>query len=310
MLQFVNAKINIGLQIVNRRANGYHDLQTVFYPVGVYAGTPQNPVEFCDILEVVPAGPKEHEGSLSPRELIELELSGRKVDCSMENNLVWRAATLFMERCVARGYEPQRAVRVLLEKHLPDGAGMGGGSADASFTLRLLADLVAEETQGAIRFTDEELCDISLALGADCPFFILNRPVYAEGVGERMQEIALDLGGKWLVVVKPAVSVSTREAFVGITPRPATFDLRELATLPIEEWRGVVHNDFEDSLFPRYPELADIKRRLYSYGAVYASLTGSGSCVYGIFTDREDAADAAELFPVSTTISARYLLKL
>lgn len=182
---------------------------------------------------------------------------------------MWRAASQFFDRLG----DDRFSVTIRLDKHLPDGAGMGGGSADAAFTLAMLADLAKEHAAectvtsksgitkehvsvGAVP-SEAELAEMALRLGADCPFFLLNRPAYAEGVGERLQPVPLDLSGRWLLVVKPDVSVSTREAFAGVTPKAATFDLRTLPSLPIERWREVVHNDFEDSIFPQYPRLAE-----------------------------------------------------
>jgi len=300
MIAFVNAKINIGLQVVRRREDGYHDLQTLFYPVGIYAGTPVNPETFCDIIEVTPGAP----GNVA------FEATGRAVDCPPEKNLVWRAARLMLDRGMPDGF----GAAIRLDKHLPDGAGMGGGSADASSTLRLLRDAAAEyaaltgKTWDAP--DDAEMAAMALRLGADCPFFLTNRPAYAQGVGERLEPVPLELGGKWLTVVKPAISISTREAFAGIRPKPAAFDLRSLPALPIEDWRGVVHNDFEDSIFPAHPEFLEIKERLYGAGAEYASLTGSGSCIYGIFADEESAKGARGEISSHPTISASYLLKL
>ncbi len=292
MVEFVNAKINIGLQVVARREDGYHDLQTLFYPVGLYAGTPGNPVEFCDILEIVPVPADSIPGPFT------LVTSGRRVDCPQEKNLVWRAAQAYFSRGVADGF----AVSIRLDKHLPDGAGMGGGSADAAFTLRMLADL--EREYAGTCAGESELHAMALRLGADCPFFLLNRPAYAEGVGEKLADVPLDLSGRWLLVVKPDVYVSTREAFAGITPRPAAFDLRGVASLPVEQWCGKVHNDFEDSIFALHPFMAGIKQALYDSGALYASLTGSGSCIYGIY----DVPPADP--PLPGPVESTYLLQL
>lgn len=289
MIAFVNAKINIGLQVVARRPDGYHELQTLFYPVGIHAGTPGNPVEFCDVLEIV---------RTDSGEPFTLVTTGRHVDCPVEKNLVWRAAQAYFSRGVADGF----SVSIRLDKHLPDGAGMGGGSADAAFTLRMLADLEREYSGHCA--DDATLHDMALSLGADCPFFLLNRPAYAGGVGEKLTPVPLDLSGKWLLVVKPGVSVSTREAFAGITPRPSDFDLRTLCNLPAEQWRGVVHNDFEDSIFAIHPFMASVKEALYAHGALYASLTGSGSCIYGIF----DAAPSLPALP--GPVESTYLLQL
>lgn len=302
MIEFVNAKINIGLQVVNRRPDGYHDLQTLFYPVGLLAGTPSDPDPFCDILEIVP-GEGRYEVPFS------FSLSGRAVDCAVEKNLVWRAADIYFTRV---SQTPDFSVDIRLEKHLPDGAGMGGGSADAAFTLSMLRTLDARHRGVSPEevASDFLMRDLALKLGADCPFFLYNRPAYAEGVGERLIPVGLDLSDFWLLVVKPAASISTKEAFAGIAPRPSSFDLRTLPELPVFAWKECVHNDFEDSIFPSHPEFAAVKQRLYDTGAVYASLTGSGSCLYGLFSSKLSATEARALFPVSPTIAATYLLKL
>ena len=291
MIEFVNAKINIGLQIVRKREDGYHDLQTLFYPVGIYAGTPANETEFCDILEIC--------ANETPEEGFRFECMGRKVDCAPEKNLVYRAAMLFAEET---GVDLS-TIKVVLDKHLPDGAGLGGGSADASFLLRMLARRFREGE-------DLPLYDWAARLGADCPFFILNRPAYAEGIGERLEASSLDLSGFWLVIVKPDVYVSTREAFSGVKPRPSDFDLRFLPQTPIEEWRHKVKNDFEDSIFPLHPEIKEVKERLYGRGALYASMTGSGSALYGIFRERESAVKTAIEFKEKATIAVSCLLKM
>lgn len=290
MIRFVNAKINIGLRIVARRPDGYHDLETLFYPFGLYAGTAENPEAFGDILEVTPR----------PEPGFEVVLTGRPVDCPLEKNLVYRAARLYFDELASPGF----GAVVTLEKHLPDGAGCGGGSADASFVLKALSDLDAKAP-------DPRLAELALRLGADCPFFIYNRPMYAEGVGERLESMQwLDLRGRWLVLVKPRVYISTREAFAGVTPRPSDFDLRQLPMLPVHEWRDVAVNDFEDSVFPRHPELRAIKERLYSLGAQYASMSGSGSAIYGIFGSEEEGAAARAEFQNNPTIEGSFLLKM
>lgn len=289
MLYFVNAKINIGLQIVRRREDGYHDLQTVFYPVGVYAATAGNPQPFCDILEIVKG-----EGRL--------QMGGRMVDCPLEKNLVYRAAKLFFDRYGAEIED----VDIYFEKHLPDGAGMGGGSADASFVLKGLAEVLGPGN----KLSETELAEMALELGADCPFFIYNRPMYASGVGDKFEDINLDLSGKWLLAVKPKVSISTREAFAGITPKNGDFDLRLLPETPIEMWKYLVNNDFEESLFPKYPVLSELKDRVYAAGAQYASMTGSGSVFYGIFADEVEGQYAKMEFKDDSTIEGVWLLKM
>lgn len=300
MIKFVNAKINIGLQIVSRREDGYHNLQTIFYPVGLYAGKPSNPEVFCDVLEIV----RSEGGKLS------LEQRGNIVDCPKEKNLVWRAAEKFFEFGAPEGFRAS----IILDKHLPDGAGLGGGSADASFTMvglreeaRRYAEAKGIDWQAP---SDEILREIALSLGADCPFFIYNRPAYAEGVGELMEPVDLDLTGYWLVVVKPHVSVSTREAFSGILPTPSSFDLRRLPDFPVCEWKHRVFNDFEKSIFPIFPAIREIKEMLYVSGAEYASLTGSGACVYGLYPVKGPAQRACMDLRGRPTIKAVSLLQL
>lgn len=309
MISFVNAKINIGLQIVGRRKDGYHDLQTVFYPVGLYAATPANPVSFCDLLEMC-----ESEGSgLADGNNFRIILSGRHIDCPLEKNLVYKAAKLYFDTQVKDSF----GADIYLEKYLPDGAGMGGGSADAAFVLKMLRDLHAEylcrSFNNDVRketVSDEGLAELALKLGADCPFFIYNKPAFASGIGERLQPIDLDLSGFWLLVVKPNVSISTREAFAGITPQPAAADLRCLRRDNIHTWKDFVKNDFEDSFFAKYPQIASIKEKLYQRNALYASMTGSGSCFYAIFDTFDKAQTASEDFEKNPTIDASYLLKL
>lgn len=292
MIEFVNAKINIGLQIVRKRKDGYHDLQTVFYPVGLYAGSAENPESFCDLLEIV----KADSGSISGG-MPEFIYLGRKLECDEKKNLIYKAARVYKERT---GIDIS-GIKVLLEKHLPDGAGLGGGSADAAFMLKMLA---AETGDNEI-----DLYALARSLGADCPFFLLNRPCFATGIGDCMEPINLQLSGKWLVVVKPDIYISTAEAFSGVDPRPGNFDLRLLPDLPIEMWRERVFNDFETSLFPKYRELGEIKESLYDSGALYSSMTGSGSAIYGIFENKEKAETGLKAFNIPT-IEGCYLLKM
>ena len=277
MVGFVNAKINIGLNIVSKRADGYHNLESVFYPVGVYNGTPENPEAFCDILEIVPAEGED-----------EFIYTGHKIDCTPEKNLVYRAVQAFRESAEER--HKQLAVshiQLRLNKHIPDGAGLGGGSADASFTLRIFNDL-----QGS-PFTAEELAETARTLGADCPFFIENTPAYVTGIGEKIEPIEPVLDGRWAVIVKPPIYVSTREAFAGIIPTPTEQSLKELILLPVKDWeKAGIKNDFEKTLFNYHPKLAQLKNEIYDTGAEYASMSGSGSSVYGIYPGHEAALQA------------------
>lgn len=294
MLSFVNAKINIGLQIVDRREDGYHDLHTLFYPIGVHAGTPSNPVQFCDLLEITPIDDIEVAAAGEKKFLFESDSP-----YPQKQNLVYRAAELFYDR-----FPEAQPVRIGLSKHIPDGAGIGGGSADAAFTLRMLNELAGEAASEA------DLAEMALRLGADCPFFLVNRASYAAGVGERLEDITLSLNGFWLLLVRPFTRISTRDAFAAVKPRKSTFDLRGLSLFSIDTWKFIVHNDFEDSIFPRFPELGEIKKALYNSGALYASLTGSGSCLYGIYPTRMDASEAESSLRYLTTIQDIYLLQL
>lgn len=269
MIRFVNAKLNIGLHITRRRPDGYHDLETVFYPVGKHNGTPLNPEPFCDILEITPAP------------VTSFSWSGRGIDCPEEDNLVCRAAKLFADEFEGL------PMHVHLDKHLPDGAGLGGGSADASCVLTMLNELNGSPADTS------RLERLALRLGADCPVFIHNQPAYAEGVGEKLQPVPAMLDGYWCVIVKPSVHISTREAFAGIVPREGRIDLRQAIARPVSEWRDTVVNDFEASLFPKYPVLDEIKQQLYRLGADYASMSGSGSAIYGIFADAATARKVA-----------------
>ncbi len=290
MIKFVNAKLNLGLNIVRKRGDGYHDLETVFYPVGKNNGTPENPEPFCDILEITPA------------EKTEFFFTGRKVDCPLEKNLVYKAWKLFKEKyegtktgtfateqcCDSVKILPEYSIR--LEKHLPDGAGLGGGSADASFVLLMLNEL-----NGNV-FTETEMAEMALILGADCPFFVYNEPCFAEGVGERLQKIDLNLSGWWCALVKPDLSISTKEAFAGVTPKEPEKSLKDISWIAIEEWNGRMKNDFEDAMFPNHPVMGEIKKSLLASGAVYAAMSGSGSTLFGLFELREDALKAVSKF--------------
>ena len=277
MIRFVNAKINIGLNITSRRPDGYHDLETVFYPVGLECGMPHQPEPFDDILEV-----SFDNGNVSG---CRFQFVGRQINCPPQKNLVVKAATQFLGK-YNNLYDDLASFgmfQITLDKHLPDGAGMGGGSADASFTLSMLNEATGN------KLSHEDLMKLARKLGADCPFFLINKPCFAEGIGEILNPIDLNLKGFSILIVKPDISISTAEAFAGITPSKPDFDLRYLPYLPIEQWKDKVVNDFEMSIFPKYPELAAIKSNLYSSGAIYASMSGSGSAIYGIYNDTDAA---------------------
>ena len=263
MIRFPNAKINLGLSIVSKRADGYHNLETVFYPVNI-----------CDVLEVLPNKTGD----------IVLHASGLEVTASVEDNLLVKAYRLLQQ------HYPIGGVDVYFRKQIPFGAGMGGGSADASFLLLLLRDLFLPEV------TDDRLAELALTIGADCPFFIYNRPVYAQGKGELFTHIGFSLKDYQLVVVKPEVHVSTKDAFSKVVPTTPALSVAEVvATMPVSQWKGKLHNDFEASVFAIHPVLREIKDRLYESGALYAAMSGSGSALFGIFP--QEARLRAEDYP-------------
>ena len=256
MLTFPNAKINLGLNITEKRPDGYHNLETVFYPI---------PVE--DALEITPLENATGKGECT------LKLSGRNIEGNPEDNLVVRAY-----RMLEHDFDLP-SVEINLLKHIPSGAGLGGGSSDAAFMLKMLN----EEFQ--LGLPEEKLENYASRLGADCAFFIRNRPTYAEGIGNQFSPIALSLKGYHLLLVKPDIFVSTREAFSRITPRPPRISIKEIIDLPVEEWRGKLVNDFEESVFPQFPKIEEIKNTLYQLGATYASMSGSGASVFGLFKE-------------------------
>lgn len=294
MIKFVNAKINLGLNIVGKRPDGYHLLQTIFVPVGLLSSTPRNPEPFCDILELtINERP-------TPADDLQFIFTGLLPNCEPEQNLVVKAARKYFD--IADPGFSAFASRLTLRLHklLPDGAGMGGGSADASFTLKILDEMAVK--LGYLPLGNDRLKELAVTLGADCPVFIDNQVAYGEGIGEKlfpMPGLAKRLSGKWTAIAKPDLHISTREAFAGVTPRYPSFNLLNIDKLQIREWRSIIHNDFEDSLFPKYPVLSQIKESLYSSGADYASMTGSGASIYGIFSTKEQASKALREIPDS-----------
>jgi 4-diphosphocytidyl-2-C-methyl-D-erythritol kinase len=248
MICFPNAKVNLGLNIVGRRPDGYHDIETVFYP---------SPL--CDALEVVEAGSFSFTQAGIPIH-----------DIVPEKNLVVKAMRLLSSYRL-----PPLEVHLL--KAIPFGAGLGGGSSDAAFMLKLLNEF------GNLQLSSGQLEELAAGLGADCPFFIRNTPVFASGTGNIFSPAPLSLQGYHLALVKPPIAVSTAEAYAGSHPKRPSLPLSEIIKLPVKEWKGVMVNDFEDTVFARYPEIRQIKERLYEAGALYASMSGSGSSVYALF---------------------------
>ncbi|MBC3783807.1 4-(cytidine 5'-diphospho)-2-C-methyl-D-erythritol kinase [Spirosoma utsteinense] len=248
MITFPNAKINLGLRIIRKRPDGFHNLQSCFYPIG-----------WSDVLEIIPA------------DATAFSSSGLPIPGAAETNLCIRAYNL-----LKADYDLP-PVHVHLHKLIPIGAGLGGGSADASFALKLLND------RFGLGLRTELLEGYARLLGSDCAFFIQNRPMYCVEKGDMFDEIAVDLRGYHLLLVYPNLAISTAEAYAAIRPRQPETDLYDDLLAPIDTWRTTIQNDFEASLFPNYPVLAAIKQQMYAEGAIYASMSGSGSTVYGIF---------------------------
>lgn len=256
MIVFPNSKINLGLRILRKREDGYHDLETFFYPVAIK-----------DALEITQQGLHEHSSSFP------FTQSGAPIKGQPTSNLCVRAYKL-----LKRDFPHLPRIKMHLHKTIPSGAGLGGGSADAAFTLVLLNQMFH------LGIPQEKLLDYAAMLGSDCPFFIINKPCYATGRGEILEEVPLDLSAFKIVVVNPGIHVDTGLAFLNITPTQPAQSVKEIiTTVPFERWKDVLVNDFEKAIFPHHPEIADLKDAFYSKGAVYASMSGSGSTVYGIF---------------------------
>ena len=248
MLAFANAKINLGLNVIGKRSDGYHNLETVFYPVKLY-----DVIELTDAAETT------------------CVIRGIEVPGESSDNICLKAYQLLN----ADFNLP--AQRITLLKNIPVGAGLGGGSSDAAFLIRLLND------KFQLGLTIGQMEAYAARLGADCPFFIRNRPVFAEGIGDEFTEVKLDLSAYHIVLVKPEVHVSTADAYNGIKPEIPSTSLKDLIHLPFQEWKSNLRNDFEYSVFAKYPQIAALKAALYDAGAGYAAMSGSGSCVFGIF---------------------------
>lgn len=260
------AKINLGLNVVEKRPDGYHNLQTVFYPVPI-----------SDTLEVNVSAERPLNTGNAKSQDCELSLTGIEVLGDLQQNLVVRAYQLLKQ-----DFPTLPRITARLDKSIPTQAGMGGGSSDCAYMIRLLNELFA------LGLSDGQMIAYAARLGADCPFFILSRPCYAEGIGEQLQPISLDLSDWYIAVVRPDIPVSTREAFSLIRPHYPAVNCREVVMQPVETWRGVLTNDFEESVFQLHPEIGAVKDRLYELGAAYAAMSGSGSALFGLFRERPD----------------------
>lgn len=252
MITRPNCKINLGLHVTGKRPDGYHNIETVFLPVHT----------LCDELEITPS------------DSFSFVQQGIPVDCPPEQNICVKAYNLLLENFPHK----VQPVAMRLVKNVPFGAGLGGGSADAAFVLKMLNSMMN------LNLSTADLRHYASRIGADCPFFIQNTPAYATGIGDQLQPVDVNLDGYHIVIEKPDDSVSTREAYAGLLlqnkQRP---DLRQVMQMPVEQWRQILVNDFEQSIFPSHPAIAALKQNMYRRGALYASMTGSGAAVFGIF---------------------------
>ena len=254
--RYAIAKINIGLYVTGKRDDGYHNLETVFYPIPL-----------CDTLQVDVID--------DDREFI-LETAGYKIDGNAEDNLIIKVYKSLREEFGLP------SVNIYLDKHIPMGAGLGGGSSDAAEMMKLLNDMFN------IGLSETDMETRLSKFGADCPFFVKRMPTFATGIGDILTPFDLSLKGWTLVLVKPQTFVSTREAYSGVIPRPSGIDLKDATHLPVEQWKDTIKNDFETSVFASHPEIEAIKTTLYNMGATYASMSGSGSTVYALFKHKQE----------------------
>jgi len=248
MLAFANAKLNLGLFLTEKRTDGYHNLQTVFYPVKLY-----------DVVELVDA------------EVTSIVIKGVDVPGKADENSCLKA----FKQLQADFNLPNQ--QIVLLKNIPVGAGLGGGSADAAFLIKLINE------KFELGLTMLQMQNHARTLGADCAFFIENKPVYAFARGDEFEDVQINLAAYYLVLVKPNIHVSTALAYADVKVKHPSISLKKLIHLPLREWRTTVFNDFELSVFAKYPQIDEIKTKLYAAGATFALMSGSGSSVFGIF---------------------------
>ncbi|MDQ6756581.1 MAG: 4-(cytidine 5'-diphospho)-2-C-methyl-D-erythritol kinase [Bacteroidota bacterium] len=249
MISFPNCKINLGLNIIGKREDGFHDLETVFFPL-----------PFTDILEII-----------SSENNFDFTVTGLEVS-NDENNLCVKAYKL-----LKKDFPQLPKIKMHLHKVIPLAAGLGGGSADAAFALQLL------NKKFQLKLSEEKLIEYALQLGSDCPFFIINKPCFASGRGEKLEPINIDLSNCKIAIVNPGIHIDTTWAFSKIVPKQSSNAIKEIIKLPVKEWRNILKNDFEELVFTSHPEIEKIKNSLYDEGALYASMSGSGSSIFGIF---------------------------
>lgn len=256
MIVFPSAKINIGINITGRRSDGYHNIETVFYPLPIY-----------DALEALPG------------DELTFHSSGLEIPGRIEDNLCIKGY-----RLMSKDFDLP-PVNIHLLKHIPIGAGLGGGSANAAFFIKLINNLFD------VKLTIGQMLDYARQLGADCAFFIENKPVFAFEKGDRFEDVQLDLSSYHIALVMPPAHVSTAEAYRGVRSTPVKQSLKDLIKLPVTEWRHHIKNDFEESVFKNHPVIRGVKAALYESGAIYASMSGSGASVFGIFNKKPDLSE-------------------
>jgi 4-diphosphocytidyl-2-C-methyl-D-erythritol kinase len=265
MICFPNAKINLGLNIVEKRSDGFHNIETVFYPIN-----------WCDALEVI-----ENKAFQKGNEKINLSLSGIVVEGNAQDNLITKAYKLLD---ATHNLPP---VKAHLHKVIPMGAGLGGGSSDAAFFIRLL------NNKFSLNLYPIEQLNFAKQLGSDCAFFVENKPVYASEKGDVFSEVKVDLNQYCIIVVYPAVHSNTAMAYKGVVPAKPQKNIQSIITSEIKNWKEELTNDFEKTFFLQHLELQSIKNNFYANGALYASMSGSGSAVYGIFKNAVDVKEFA-----------------
>lgn len=260
MVSFPPCKINLGLHVVRKRNDGFHDIETCFYPL-----------PFTDILEIIPG------------DSFAFTTSGMDIPGDQNDNLCVRAYRMLRDE----GYLHSNAL-IHLHKIIPSGAGLGGGSSDAAHTLRLL------NTTFDLNLSIPQLENFAARLGSDCAFFVHNTPMMGSGRGEVLTPVDVPLNGKFLVLLNPGIHVSTAVAFAGVSPNASRVSIASLVQEPVTAWRTLLVNDFEQTVFAGYPAIREIKEKLYAAGAIYAAMTGTGSSVYGIFSEEFEMSDLAE----------------
>jgi 4-diphosphocytidyl-2-C-methyl-D-erythritol kinase len=249
MITFPNCKINLGLNVVRKREDGFHDIETVFYPIALR-----------DSLEIIQSSE------------FKFFSSGLQISGSEKDNLCVQAYNI-----LKKDFAKIPPVHIHLHKAIPMGAGLGGGSADAAFMLLML------NKKFNLQITEDQLIKYALQLGSDCPFFIINKPMFATGRGEIMDPITVDLSSYKFVLINPGTHISTKEAFAKLTPNAPEQSIKNIVNQPVKNWKDVLYNDFEETIFVLHPQIKSIKKQLYNLGATYASMTGTGSTVFGLF---------------------------